>query len=175
MRRPRILLVDDDPGLLQALPETLSLRIRHIVVEPVSSSRTALERLHAKAYDTLVTDLRMPDIDGFMLLKAARRAQPGLPVVLMSGEANLAIVLQAFEAGVYDVIGKPFDRHEFAKVVRLALLTRRLRREVEAQQFLLGRFTARLREFELQELEWTPRAPGGGGGGQHLDLRSHDF
>ncbi|WP_447980273.1 response regulator [Candidatus Nitrospira bockiana] len=161
MRPPRVLLVDDDPGLLQALPETLSLRIPNIVVEPVLSAQTALERLYARAYDTLVTDLRMPDMDGFTLLQAARLAQPHLPVVMMTGEANPAVVTQAFQAGAHDVLGKPFDRHEFAKVVRLALQTRRLRRDVKAQRFVLARFTARLRELDRVPSGSTPAGAGG--------------
>src|SRR5436853_576025 len=80
MRQPRVLIVDDDPALLQALPEALRLRMAGVTVDTADSAAAALDRIAARDYDAIVTDIKMPGMDGFALLAEARGRQPDTPI-----------------------------------------------------------------------------------------------
>src|SRR5439155_24487021 len=70
--QPRVLIVDDDPALLQALPQALRLRMRGVTVETADSAATALDRITTRDYDAIVTDIKMPGMDGLALLAEIR-------------------------------------------------------------------------------------------------------
>src|SRR5207249_4428793 len=71
-----VLIVDDDPALLQALPEALRLRMPEVTVETADSAAAALERVAARDYDAIVTDIKMPGMDGLALLAEIRTRWP---------------------------------------------------------------------------------------------------
>jgi len=75
----RVLIVDDDPALLQALPETLRLRMNGVTVDTADSAVAALERISARDYDAIVTDIRMPGMDGLTLLAEIAGRRPDTP------------------------------------------------------------------------------------------------
>ena len=79
MTASHVLIVDDDPALLQALPETLRLRMSGVTVDTADSAAAALERIAAREYDAIVTDIRMPGMDGLALLARSWRAGPVRP------------------------------------------------------------------------------------------------
>ena len=80
MTAPHVLVVDDDPALLQGLPETLRLRMSGVTVDTADSAATALDRIAARDYDAIVTDIRMPGMDGLALLAEIRTRRPDTPI-----------------------------------------------------------------------------------------------
>src|SRR5207247_2342357 len=89
----RVLIVDDDPALLQALPETLRLRMSGVAVDTADSAAAALDRIAARDYDAIVTDIRMPGMDGLALLAQIRARQPDTPVLMVTGHAQRDLAL----------------------------------------------------------------------------------
>lgn len=122
----RLLLVDDDPSLLLALSGTLQNRLGHCTVDACESGMLALELVKAHTYDMIISDVRMPGMNGWQFLRAVKQMRSGTPVFLMSGSADHAVMNQALEAGASGFFAKPFDRNEFVRTVRDGLELSRL-------------------------------------------------
>jgi CheY-like chemotaxis protein len=101
-----VLVVDDEPSVLFALSEGLADRKRGLKVVTAANGREALSLLESSRVDLVLTDLRMPEMDGFELLAHLRRSHPGLPVILMTalGHAETEGRLESVEC-----FTKPFD------------------------------------------------------------------
>jgi PAS domain S-box-containing protein len=135
----RLLVVDDDPALLRALPEALGLRLAEVAVETANSGSAALELIRHREYDAVVSDIKMPGISGLDLLREIRRLSPETPTLLITGHGEHDLAVQALRYGAYDFIQKPIDREYFVAAVQRALDLRRANREVERQRFELER------------------------------------
>jgi signal transduction histidine kinase len=140
----RILIVDDDAALLQALPVALQLRLGSVQVETSDSATTALERIARHDYDTIVSDIKMPGMDGLTLLLRIRELRPDTPTLLITGHGEHDLAVQALRGGAYDFIQKPIDRDYFVASLQRAIQTRQLRRQVEEQSAALARHAERL-------------------------------
>jgi DNA-binding NtrC family response regulator len=130
----RVLVADDEPKLGSLVTQMLELD-GHVVVRAADGAE-ALARLPAGRFDLVVTDLRMPGVDGIAVLRAARALPAPPEVVLMTAHASAESAVEAMKAGAADYLTKPFSMDE------LRLRVRRLaeRREAEARsQRLLGR------------------------------------
>lgn len=103
-RRPVVAVVDDDPRVLEALEELLESA--GYAVRTFSSGRSLLAD-GPSGFDALVTDIGMPDMDGFELRDAVTKACPGLPVFLITGRHEIADQSRAF--GISGFFRKPFD------------------------------------------------------------------
>ncbi|GEJ59014.1 sigma-54-dependent transcriptional regulator [Anaeromyxobacter diazotrophicus] len=116
---PRVLVVDDDPGLRYTLREILSGE--GIEVEEAADGAEALARFEASPFPLVVTDLRMPGLDGLELTRrlAARSPPPRVVVVTAHGSERQAV--EAMKAGAWDYFRKPFENDELLAVVRRAL------------------------------------------------------
>src|SRR5205807_2469283 len=115
----RVLIVDDDPALLQALPQALRLRMSGLTVETADSAAAALDRIAARDYDVIVTDIKMPGMDGLALLAEIRTRWPDTPTLMITGHGEHDLVVDALRGGAYDFIQKPIDRDYFvASLVR---------------------------------------------------------
>src|SRR5205809_456859 len=110
MNQPRVLVIDDDPALLQALPETLRLRMSGVTVDTADSAAAALDRISARDYDAIVTDIKMPGMDGLALLAEIRGRRPDTPTLLITGHGEDDLGVRALRGGAYDLIQKPIDR-----------------------------------------------------------------
>jgi DNA-binding NtrC family response regulator len=139
MSEARVLLVDDDPALLQALPEVLRLRMAALTVDTADSAATALDRIAARDYDAVVTDIKMPGIDGLELLARLRTDRPDTPTLMITGHGEHDLVVHALRAGAYDFIQKPIDRDYFVASLSRAIETRALSRRCKEQQLALER------------------------------------
>ena len=124
----RILLVDDDPALLEALPEALRLRLDRIDVDTCMTGMAALERIESSDYDAVITDIRMPGMDGLELLAAIRERRPGIPTLLITGHGEGDMAARAREAGAYDYLLKPIDRDQLVSSLEGAIRLRRVHR-----------------------------------------------
>jgi DNA-binding NtrC family response regulator len=123
-RATRILIVDDDPALLEALPEAVRLRIGSIHVATCDSADAAVERIEASDYDAIVTDIKMPGMDGLALLSVIREKRPATPTLLITGHGEGDLGLRAVEGGAYDYFSKPIDRDLFTASLERAIQSR---------------------------------------------------
>jgi PAS domain S-box-containing protein len=135
----RILIVDDDASLLEALPQALRLRMNGVLVETSDSAGDALERVVATDYDAIVTDIKMPGMDGLELLSEIKQRRPATPTLLITGHGEHDLAVRALRGGAYDFIQKPIDRDYFVASLERAIQMRRLDRRVEAQKLALER------------------------------------
>src|ERR1700676_1494789 len=134
METPHILLVDDDIALLEALPHMIALRIHGVQVDTSDSSHKALDQIQKHDYDAIVSDIKMPGMDGLELLAKIQELRPETPTLLITGHADQELVTQALRGGAYDFIQKPIDRVYFVAALHRAIQTHQLRRQVQEQQ-----------------------------------------
>src|SRR6266566_489934 len=160
MSEARVLLVDDDPALLQALPEVLRLRMAALTVDTADSAATALDRIADRDYDAVVTDIKMPGVDGLELLAKLRTHRPDTPTLMITGHGEHDLVVDALRAGAYDFIQKPIDRDYFVASLSRAIETRALSRRCKEQQLALERHLTKLEaivEERTRELRQTSK------------------
>lgn len=117
----RLLLVDDDPVLLNALSGTLEVRFGHFSLDTCNAGTEALDLAKRQKYDTIIVEVNMPNMNGFEVLRAVRQLQPETPVLLISAHADETMMVKAFDAGAAAVIPKPFDRADLVNAVRRGL------------------------------------------------------
>ena len=99
----------------------------------------ALDYVTEKAYDVIIANWNMPGMNGLELLGRLKQVRPCIPVVMISGHADEALMAEAFQVGAADFILKPIDRDVFLESVRRALNISRLRSLLDHQQALLSR------------------------------------
>src|ERR1700712_3295379 len=104
-----ILVVDDEPSVLFALSESLSDKRRGVRVATAANGIEAVAVLESEPVDLVLTDLRMPDMDGFELLTFLRRNHAALPVILMTALGNAETSARLATAGSFECLPKPFD------------------------------------------------------------------
>jgi excisionase family DNA binding protein len=104
--RPRILVVDDEQAVRDLLAKTLTMADYDVDAAPDGAS--AIERLRAVEYDLLITDLKMPGMDGLSVIREARRTAPDLPVIIITGYSTEASAIEAINLGVAGYLTKPF-------------------------------------------------------------------
>jgi two-component system response regulator HydG len=126
----RILVVDDDRALAETLAEGLADRGYDAV--PVASSADAAKQLQGDRFDALVTDLRMPHVDGLGLLAVSRRSDPTRPVIVMTAYSAIDSAIESIRQGAYHYLTKPFKVDELALFLDKALRESSLRREATA-------------------------------------------
>ncbi len=106
MAKTKILLVEDDDGLREALTDTLLLG--GYQVTPVDSAENALVKLSDQTFELVVSDIQMEGMNGLSLLKSIRINHPKLPIVLMTAFANISDAIVAMKEGATDYLSKPF-------------------------------------------------------------------
>jgi two-component system C4-dicarboxylate transport response regulator DctD len=119
-----VLLIDDDKDLLRATGQTLELA--GFEVAAFTSAEQALSRLDETFEGVVVSDIRMPGMDGLEMFDRVRRLDPELPVILMTGHGDIPMAVKAIQDGVYDFIAKPFAAERLVQCVRRAAENRRL-------------------------------------------------
>ncbi len=125
----KILVVDDEANML-ALCESVLGKEGYVVV-CAASVEEALTQLETDSVDLLITDLRLPGMDGLALVQRVKTLQPGLPYLLLTGHGTIQSAVAAMKDGAADYLTKPVDVEELKVVVKKALELRRLTREVQ--------------------------------------------
>ncbi|MDI1432274.1 sigma-54-dependent transcriptional regulator [Polyangium sorediatum] len=124
---PHVVIVDDKLEMAEMLADGLA--DHGISAFAVATGKQALARIEAEPVDALVTDLRMPGMDGIELLTAARRAVPDLPVLVMTAYGALETAIESIRRGAYHYLTKPFKLDELVVYLGRALDESRVRRE----------------------------------------------
>jgi DNA-binding NtrC family response regulator len=122
--RKQILVVDDEPNLRRVL--SAQLERDGYDVHTAEDGEQALQILRDNHLDLVITDLRMPKIDGMELLRQAVAMDEDLPVVMITAHGTVDNAVEALKTGAFDYITKPFDQAEVRVIVKKALLTRNL-------------------------------------------------
>ncbi|GHB37628.1 sigma-54-dependent Fis family transcriptional regulator [Pseudovibrio japonicus] len=134
-----ILLVDDDEDMREALVEGLELADYNVMA--FSRAEQALEHITHEFYGVLVSDIRMPKMGGFDLMKAAFEIDSALPVVLITGHGDVPLAVEAMRAGAYDFKEKPFPVSGLVTVLQRGLEKRRLTLENRVLREELGKLS----------------------------------
>ena len=136
----RILVVDDEQGLLRLFRKALQAEGRTILTAP--NGRDALAIFRAERPELVILDLRLPDLDGMVILKEMMELGPETSVIILTAHGNTNTTIQAMRLGAYDYITKPFDLLKVKIIVEKALENHALTREINALRRQLTR-TAR--------------------------------
>ena len=121
-KQTKIIIVDDEEIVLSLCSDALEDGGYHI--DLANGSLEALEKIRKEYFDFILTDIRMPDMDGIELFKKAREINPTLGVIFMTGYANLNSAKDAIKEGAYDYIMKPFELNEIRQAVKNAISKR---------------------------------------------------
>jgi two-component system, sensor histidine kinase and response regulator len=162
MKSLSVLIVDDDLALLEALPEALRLRMGGVTVETADSAATALDRMTDRDYDAIVTDIRMPGMDGLKLLEEIRTRKPDTPTLIITGHGDNDLVVHALRGGARDFIQKPIDRDYFVAALYRAIRDHVATRRNKERQVALESWADELERI-VERLERELRAMPGRG------------
>jgi DNA-binding NtrC family response regulator len=124
----KILVVDDDNELADSLAEYLS-NLGYSAVAAYSG-REGLNRFENGTFQLIITDLKMPDMDGFKLLEAVKARDSQAVVVVITGHGTIESAVKAIRDGAYDFITKPFKMEELEVIIDRALERYRLHRQL---------------------------------------------
>ncbi len=128
MSKTRVLVVDDEVGMLEVCAEILA-RLPDVAVQVESNGQRAAERLGTERFDLLIQDIRMPGSDGMDLLRLARQHDPDLAVLMMTAYPTVETAVQSMKLGAADYITKPFTPEDLLATVQRLLEGYRLRQE----------------------------------------------
>ena len=126
-RNPNVLVIDDESSILESL--RILLRNEGFTPHVAQGGRQGLEQLASLSPDIVLTDVRMPNVDGIEVLSAVRKQDPTTPVILMTAQATLQSAVQAVNEGAFYYIQKPFRNDDLVAILRRAAEHRRLRVE----------------------------------------------
>jgi DNA-binding NtrC family response regulator len=135
---PRVLAVDDEQVVCEAIRRVLEEE--GYLVSTATSSRAGLELIRKEAFDLLLLDIKMPEIDGIEFLREARSVAPETEVIIITGYATIETAVEAIKLGAFDYLEKPVSPPQLVVVAARALerrqlmdLTQRLRSELESR------------------------------------------
>jgi response regulator RpfG family c-di-GMP phosphodiesterase len=150
----RILIVDDEPKICQFL-EVLLRREGH-EVSSVYNATEALRHVQQNALDLVITDLKMPGMDGFELVRQIKASQPNLPIIMITGYATVETAVSALRVGVEDYVTKPFNVEELRRVIGRTLEARGMARENQNLVELLGQVQEQLAHHQTSITQPMP-------------------
>ncbi|WP_298433447.1 sigma-54 dependent transcriptional regulator [Geobacter sp.] len=135
----RIMLIDNEEGLCRMMEEVLA--DSGYVVKGYTRSFEAVEEFRAGAWDLVVTDIKMPGMDGLEVLQRVKEKDPTIPVIMITAYATVEMSIQALRRGAYDMLTKPFEPEELLYRVKNALKhTQLLEENRELREKLVGKF-----------------------------------
>ena len=184
LKEKSILVVDDEALMRDYLTEILS-RMGHRV-ECMARGEDALERFRESFFDLVITDIRLPGIDGFKVLDAVRSSSPGTAVIVITGYGSIEGAVQAMKLGAFDYLAKPFTADAVELVIQKAFEFQRLQEENRAlrsqlssqygYENIIGKSEPMKRVFEMVETMAPSRATvlisGESGTGKELIARA---
>ena len=138
----QILIVDDQINTCKSLQAILKKSGYHS--DYTQSAEEALRRIQDAHYDIVISDIRMPGMDGMALLEELKKIQPSLVVIMITGYATIKSAVEAIQKGAYDYLPKPFTPDEVRVIIERAVERSRL----EAENILLRRHLQAQRPFE---------------------------
>ena len=120
MSRNKIWVIDDDRAMRWVLEKTF--REEGFEVTSFEEAQSALDELNQDAPDVILTDIRMPGIDGLTFLGKVKVSYPDLPVIIMTAHSDLESAVSSYQTGAFEYLPKPFDIDEALALVNRAIL-----------------------------------------------------
>jgi DNA-binding NtrC family response regulator len=114
----KILLVDDEKDFLDVMSERIEAR--GMEVTTADSAEKAIESVESGGYDAIILDLMMPGMDGLQALKAIKKKNPDLQVILLTGHATVEKGIEAMKLGAMDFLEKPADINKLTEIIKKA-------------------------------------------------------
>ncbi len=140
MEKPKILVVDDEEDILNILK--FLLEKEGYGVDTAPNGEEALKKIEKDYYDVVLTDLRMPGIDGMTVLEKTKELRPSTEVVIMTAYASIESAVEAIKKGASDYIVKPFINEDLKMRIKRIIEHRNLQREVEILKYQLSQKVA---------------------------------
>jgi len=125
--KPRILVVDDEPVVRESLHDWFSMD--EYPIEMAANGPEAMQKMQESKWDILLTDVKMPGMDGLELQKKAKQLDPDITVIIMTAYASVDSAMQAIKEGAYDYVTKPLDPEDLQQIINRACEHRQLVRE----------------------------------------------
>src|SRR5215831_2325479 len=153
MKKMNLLVVDDDPVTADMILQALQKEDYSITV--ANSGHGAINEGRHNKYDLILTDLRMPDIDGMEVLSFFKKEQPDAIVVLMTAFGSSSSAIESIQHGAYDYISKPFKIEELRNVIRKALSARAVKKAsfeetgIEEFETIIGRSKSMIEIYKM--------------------------
>jgi DNA-binding NtrC family response regulator len=127
----RLLVVDDEPNMLRLL-KTILMDKTGYEVDTTNNPLEVSKLLEEKSYDLVISDLKMPLVDGIDLIGIVKKFNPSLPIVIITAYGTLETAEEAVQKGAYDFITKPFRKESILITVKRALEWKRMQSELAA-------------------------------------------
>ncbi len=124
----KILIVDDEPDMLKLLSMILKEKTPYEVTT-TNNPVEAVELLKTGGFDLVITDLKMPGLDGLQLLEEVKRRDEDIPVIIITAYGTIDAATEAIEKGGFDFITKPFKKEQILFTIEKALKWLRVQRE----------------------------------------------
>jgi DNA-binding NtrC family response regulator len=183
----KIIAIDDDPVTCSIFSRILTTC--GCSYEIIRSGPEAIKRVKGERYDLLITDLKMPKVDGLTILKESKMAYPDAPVVIITGYSTVETAVEAMKLGAYDYIRKPIDPDELLLIIERAFENKRLidenrlLKEELSERFgfesIVGQYSGMLHVFDIVKKVSQSRANviirGESGTGKELVARAIHF
>jgi DNA-binding NtrC family response regulator len=125
--KPRILVVDDEPVVRESIHDWFSQD--EYPIEMAASGPEAMQKMQESSWDILLTDVKMPGMDGLELQQQAKKIDPDITVIIMTAYASVDSAMQAIKEGAYDYVTKPLDPEDLEQIITRAAERRQLVRE----------------------------------------------
>lgn len=119
IEKSKIWVVDDDKSIRWVLEKALTKE--DLAVTSFDEPKKLLQRFHRETPDVIISDIRMPDMDGIQLLNEIKKMVPHLPVIIMTAYSDLDRAVSAFQSGAFEFFSKPFDVEEVVTLVKRAI------------------------------------------------------
>ena len=113
---PNILIIDDEPLMRISLSD--ALKIEGYNINSVASGYDGLKAIRETSYDVIITDLKLPEVDGLQILKACKQYSPGTKVLMITAFGSVETAVEAMKQGAYDYVTKPFSMEELILIVK---------------------------------------------------------
>ncbi len=123
----KIFVIEDDPELREVMATIL--RVEGYEYETFGEGKSAIKRFSESPADLVITDLKLPELNGIEILKELKGIEPNIPVIMITAYGTTESAVEALKSGAYDYIQKPFDVEELKLTIKKALETTSLRRE----------------------------------------------
>jgi len=134
MQPSRVLIIEDDPHLLDTLSSTLRLKLPHAHIDTADTVLTSLERIRSMDYAAILCDAHQPRLEGIGFVRAVQKIHPECPVLLLIEKHQEDLFRQGMDAGAYDVLVKPVEESTVLFAVRRAIEISRLRCQVKREE-----------------------------------------
>lgn len=134
MQSFRVLIIEDDPILLDTISSTLRLKLPNVHVDSAASALTSLDRIRSMEYAAILCDAHQPRLEGIGFVRAVHKIHPQCPVLLLVEKHQDDLFRQAMDAGAYDVLVKPVEEGTLLLAVHRAIEISRLRCQVTREE-----------------------------------------